>query len=753
MDFIFEPPSPEDVELERLRKEKESVLVQYNSVLSEEEELLKKLQELRDARDIEKARIAELERQEKLLGPAEITANYDPGTRSSVVLLSLDPRRDDILQVIKKHNPSTNIAYLGMQSVPVLTWPDFEDDINQLKKIKWRNIQHLSEAYWKIKKHQKQLVVQWNPRINWEGNDRMLRNDENNENISLLRIPGTVKNMALKGFTVPLTEGWRLFDIHPDLKSRLCEWESLELLQEVEKEFNKRLRMKAIHTAKDSDVDVTFPHWPEFKSRGHQRVAWEFSQLTGGKSLITYSTGTGKTAIGIGKALITDSPRNIVVCPGALRINWIHHIEKHTGIKPVLLAGRLPTKDDIFAIFSTQPKWIVINYDILRTESKLPREEGNPSMGVETHYLWAELLNKYRPTQIIADEVHYIGNPDSNQSKALRVLRGTEETELMALSATPIKNRPGELWAVLNWLYPDLFPFHATFVNQYGAGRSILPEDAKKLRSMLETIMIVRDRKDINENLPPINRIVSDYQMSTRGQQVYNRVLMGLWEAMKEYDYANKGGQRKSVNNILEKLNRLIQVCAADKIPNTVDKALELADAMEDDEHNGILIFTRFKGTCCTITEKLQKAGYKALSFVERTRTGFKTLDMEERMEMVKQFQTDPSVRFMVVTSGTAREGLDITKAGAVIFNDLFWNPAQHQQCEGRPFYRESDMHGGDSHYLQFEDSIEDWITDINGIKKNTIEQIVEGKGADFSAISQLLERVKELFIKRGLAA
>src|SRR5690606_966087 len=131
----------------------------------------------------------------------------------------------------------------------------------------------------------------------------------------------------------------------------------------------------------------------------------------------------------------------------------------------------------------------------------------------EPYFPWVEALNLYKFDYIIVDESHYARNPAANQSQALRQLESTYKT---TLSGTPIVNRPGELWTILNWLHPEQFPYYETFLNQYGYGRAISDEQAKELRSLLETIMIKRMRKDISKNLPPINRIPETYEMSPK---------------------------------------------------------------------------------------------------------------------------------------------------------------------------------------------------------------------------------------------
>lgn len=698
---------------------------------SEEEKLLKQLEEIQQKKK-------QLEEEKKRRTPEIITfKSYQRG----MVTFTLTHDNPSVIELIKKYKGLHNTSHTSFY-----TENEFfafkEETETTLPKTEFKNFTQMLQPFWIVTRREKELVVQWNPTTNPDGYYKLLqRYNENNQLESLTQIPGARK--LVKHYTIPLNEGWRLYSIQPELETRLLKWESHELLDEVQTEFNKRLRIKTIHTAEDSDVDVTFTHLPTFKNRAHQRVAHEFTDLVDHKSLIAYGTGTGKTAIAIGASIRTQSERNLVIVPGSLRKNWERHIENHTGIKPITLAGRVPTQFDFKTILTQKPEWLIINYEILRTSFK--KKEG---LIEEQVFPWVELLNLYMPTYVFVDESHYIGTPSSSQSKAVRRI---EAPKKMALSGTPIKNRPGEMWAVLNWLYPDQFPYYETFLNQYGFGRSIGTHEAGKLRSLLETIMLKRSRQDISKNLPPVNRIVENFELRgtktlDKARRIYDRILLGIYEELSHFDPEGIGGQTRTFKHILPKLNAMIKVCAAAKVEITVNRAIEIADSIEEEKWNGVLIFTHFQGTCNTIARHL---GNEALSFIERRANKFHLVDMSERMKIVDEFQTNPQKKFLVATEGSAREGLDITKAGVVIFNDLFWNPARHIQCEGRPFYRESDMHGGDSYYLQFEDTIEDWLTELQGIKQNTIDKIVEGKGIEDSITHAIVARLREMFEKR----
>ena len=57
-----------------------------------------------------------------------------------------------------------------------------------------------------------------------------------------------------------------------------------------------------------------------------------------------------------------------------------------------------------------------------------------------------------------------------------------------------------------------------------------------------------------------------------------------------------------------------------------------------------------------------------------------------KRQEMVDRFQTDRSVRTLIVSLKAGGTGLNLTAASAVIHYDLWWNPAVEAQATDRAY-------------------------------------------------------------------
>ncbi|KKK61472.1 hypothetical protein LCGC14_3013970, partial [marine sediment metagenome] len=133
-----------------------------------------------------------------------------------------------------------------------------------------------------------------------------------------------------------------------------------------------------------------------------------------------------------------------------------------------------------------------------------------------------------------------------------------------------------------------------------------------------------------------------------------------------------------------------------------------------------------------------KRLGHEAVVFDGDTK-------QEDRQRYVDQFQSDPKIKFLVATGFVAGEGLDMTKAGYVIFSDFGWTPAYHQQCEGRIYGRLNECHGAVSYYVVGVDTIEEWIQEILARKLKIIEQIVEGNDSPDAGKSIGYELIKKM--------
>ena len=147
-------------------------------------------------------------------------------------------------------------------------------------------------------------------------------------------------------------------------------------------------------------------------------------------TLLADEMGVGKTIQAVG--VINADPalgKVLIVCPASMRIPWRIELERWL-VRPmnvgVVGVDRL-TGEELFL----HSEVVVINYDRLH------------------HF--KTLLQSCQWDLAILDECHYCKSPEARRTKAAI---GIQARRRMALSGTPLQNRPVELLPMLTWLDP-----------------------------------------------------------------------------------------------------------------------------------------------------------------------------------------------------------------------------------------------------------------------------------------------------------
>jgi SNF2 family DNA or RNA helicase len=569
---------------------------------------------------------------------------------------------------------------------------------------------------------------------------------------SLGSIPGIHWDYQSRRYTVPMMEGWRVYSVFEEVNGVVYTEAAKEIIfQQVE----KRAELDLIAIKSDSDfITEVRGH----KLRPFQRVGVEFIAATGGRVILADDTGLGKTwqylgftelqreeAEAVGKHFQT-----LVVVRPSLMLNVAREIERLTGTKPHFCLTGTPIAHDAVELIINRVPYTIISYDTLG-QYKIQDSDGVlHSKRTDTQgdkvFPWVELLNSVEFSTQIFDEAHAIKNPQALRTKAALALNSAPH--VIPVTATPLLNRTEELWTMLRLVSPHVFKNHAAFVNHYtnGSGR---PSNVRKLHEFLRPHFLRRRKSEVLPDLPPINRIQRHVEMSPEGQRTYDRVLQGVYEELGIFNPSGQGGTTMNIMSILAQFVRLKQVTAAEKIPHTVELAQELVEESEDSTSK-VLIFTSFLGTANEIARRL---GPSAVTTVHHRNDSFYSMESHERDTLFERVRHDPSVRY-IVTTEASREGHNLEFCNWVIFNDLFWTPAAHNQAEGRAYGRLSNPHHIDAYYLLAEVDFERWLMEQLENKLAITEEVVEGVESEREVIGTtaqtLIKKMRESVWSKG---
>jgi SWI/SNF-related matrix-associated actin-dependent regulator 1 of chromatin subfamily A len=421
--------------------------------------------------------------------------------------------------------------------------------------------------------------------------------------------------------------------------------------------------------------------------------AWAIHKF-GGRALLADEMGLGKTF----QALFycTKKPKArpiIVVCPAHLKYNWENEAKMHVGFLSDVLEGRKPSKH---TPFTTHPV-IIINYEIL--------------------WWWVDYLVKLNPEVVVIDECQYIKNTGSRRYKAVkRLVTEADIPHRIALSGTPLTNRPSELWAVLSIIRPDLYPSFIEYADLYCAPR-LAPwgmdySGARHLghlhRQLLRECMIRRKKKDVLKDLPEKIAKVIPVEITNRQEYEYAEAHFLRW--LSEQSLARAKRAKRAV--AITKVSYLMRLAARLKVP----LVKQWIDDFKENTDEKLVVYSMHR----PMIELLERRYHSECVRVDGSVTG------RARQARVDQFQKDPNTRFFFGQGRAASTGLTLTAACNTLWTDFPWSPDVLDQADDR-VHRIGQKRTVWNHYLVARNTIEDRVCSFLSTKKGILGEVLDG--------------------------
>lgn len=197
-----------------------------------------------------------------------------------------------------------------------------------------------------------------------------------------------------------------------------------------------------------------------------------------------------------------DTPgQHLVVVPKSTLQNWAREFERWTpDVSTVLLAG---SKEDRAECIAT--RIIPQDFDVLITT-------------YEVCLIEKSALKKLSFEYIIIDEAHRIKNVDSILSQ---IVRSFNSRGRLLITGTPLQNNMKELFALLNFICPEIFSDYAdmeSFLHKDDTDGEGDEEKSKKvveaLHKILRPFLLRRVKSDVEKNLLPstcLSRLIDRY--------------------------------------------------------------------------------------------------------------------------------------------------------------------------------------------------------------------------------------------------
>ena len=459
------------------------------------------------------------------------------------------------------------------------------------------------------------------------------------------------------------------------------------------------------HNTIEVKIDYTkYSHRPPLE---HQRTAIE--KLVGSKRFILADDmGLGKTTSTIIAALETYIKKILIICPASLKINWEREIKNYTDRSVYICEGKN---------FSTEHDFVIVNYDIIKNFYDLKDKENSP-------------ITKGNFDLVIIDEAHYISNPQAQRTKLINSFVKDVEY-LWLLTGTPMTSRPINYYNLLNLIESPVAQNWMAYVIRYCQGYQFKAGNRKvwnvngasnleELRDRTSRQVLRRLKEDVLD-LP--EKIITPIYLRLKSKKYEE--LMGEY-----YEWYNKNpDESKSLTVQFNKLMKVRQVIAEEKILNTIEVVENILELGKK-----VIIFTNFTDTLHKIHSHF---GKKAV-YLDGT------CSKVQRQYAVDQFQDNDKIKVFVGNLQAAGVGITLTAGEAVIFNDLSFVPAHHQQAEDRA-YRYGQKNCVSVYYPLFDNTIEGVIYDMLINKKNVIDTVMGDNIDRAEFIEQIMNRINSV--------
>ncbi|KAJ2814339.1 chromatin remodeling complex Adenosinetriphosphatase, partial [Coemansia erecta] len=131
-------------------------------------------------------------------------------------------------------------------------------------------------------------------------------------------------------------------------------------------------------------------------------------------------------------------------------------------------------------------------------------------------------LRKVGWEYIIIDEAHRLKNENSMLSKLVRMFSSQRR---LLITGTPLQNNLHELWALLNFLLPDVFGSSAAFDEWFEMGAGDQEHVVQQLHKVLQPFLLRRVKSDVEHSLLPKKEVNLYVGLTPMQRTWYRRIL------------------------------------------------------------------------------------------------------------------------------------------------------------------------------------------------------------------------------------
>lgn len=430
-------------------------------------------------------------------------------------------------------------------------------------------------------------------------------------------------------------------------------------------------------------AETIFRESPKFVQGGEMRdyqvsgLNWLVSLHENGISgILADEMGLGKTLqtiafLGYLRHIRDITGPHLIAVPKSTLDNWKREFEKWTPeVNVLVLQGAKEERRELI-----NDRLIDEDFDVCITSYEMVLRE-------KSH------LKKFAWEYIIIDEAHRIKNEESSLAQIIRVFHSRNR---LLITGTPLQNNLHELWALLNFLLPDVFGDSEAFDQWFSNQDEDQDTVVQQLHRVLRPFLLRRVKSDVEKSLLPKKELNLYVGMSDMQVKWYQKILE------KDIDAVNGAqGKKESKTRLLNIVMQLRKCCnhpylfegAEPGPPYTTDEHLV-------DNAGKMVILDK-------ILTRMKRQGSRVLIFSQMSRV----LDIledycvfrehqycridgstahEDRIAAIDDYNRPDSEKFIfLLTTRAGGLGINLTSADIVVLYDSDWNPQADLQAMDR---------------------------------------------------------------------
>lgn len=447
--------------------------------------------------------------------------------------------------------------------------------------------------------------------------------------------------------------------------------------------------------------------------RQYQSVAAELALRAHGL-LIADDVGLGKTATAIAALTPPGTRPAVVVTLVHLQTQWkrelakfapdllVHIVKKGTPY-PLVREGKRGQRD----LFARDPDVIIISYHKLSG--------------------WADTLRRVAKT-IVFDECQELRHSGSYKYGAADTIARDAEW-VIGLSATPIHNYGSEIFTVMEILRPSMLGTWREFQLEWLGGGEDTVADPRALGTYLRDhgMMIRRTRAEVGRELPPLIKIPHHIDADSDALDEASDAVAELARLI--LDNTADAAERWNASSEIDW--RLRQATGLAKAPHVADFVRMLLESVPK-----IVLYGWHRTVYDVWLDRLKD--HKPVMF-----TGSES--PSQKQAAIDAFvKGDARVLIISLRAGAGIDGLQGV-CSTVVFGELDWSPAVHEQDAGR-LHRDGQEESVAAYFLVSDSGSDPFVAEVLGLKKSQLDGIRDPEGA---ALAEKIEgtgkRIREM--------